>query len=31
MKQHFSTIAILAASLMTTVLVPALKADENTS
>ena len=29
MKQHFSTIAILAASLMTTVLVPALKADEN--
>jgi hypothetical protein len=29
MKQHFSTIDILAASLMSTVLVPALSADEN--
>ena len=29
MKHYFPTIAILAASLMSTVLVPALKADEN--
>ena len=29
MKQYFPTIATLAASLMSTVLVPALKADEN--
>ena len=29
MKQYFSTMTILAASLMSTVLVPALKADEN--
>ena len=29
MKQYLSTIAVLAASLMSTVLVPALKADEN--
>ena len=29
MKHHFPTIATLAASLMSTVLVPALKADEN--
>ena len=29
MKHYFSTIAILAVSLMSTVLVPALKADEN--